>query len=399
MLPIIAASAAQKSGEVIQQHLQSKQEEREALLSAAQDNQEVAAHLEAAEKQRTRRTALRLGAGLLAFGIAAGAVSYALVEGPAKAMQGIHNLWHDLESATPKPEMSARINSALHSVSLPDTLPLVQGDGTSSAKITVEDKSNMPVVGAIFNWALSSHTKQTATVKRDESVQVTMSGSALQLNAYQITPNAGNNISGSSAPQTKQKVQWGVEVDVPSDAFTTQLLNPHDAIGPDKRIEAHSTTSKLNIIFGSDSGFANGATIEQAADDHFENSCAPFLTPVLSAGIQNYVHQFLIGASRLETSLGQTDNAKLLDMVAQQPINVIFQKEQQTGPAHSKFTTVDVAPTDIHLLTVPEPTNTQIARELGDDPSQVSIETGNDCTATVAAVSDMTNLLQPAHSK
>ena len=347
------------------------------ICELKQQQPELAKHqasdFEAVEIAKTRRTALRLGAALTALSVTGSVAFYAIQRFSDTADKGINAVAGVINSFIPKQTVDLQVQNFLHSIELPESIPLVMGKGTSGATLTTHDR----VLGIGYSGSV---TKVTASV----SVTLDLEGKAVTYSPVRVeVPNS----KGGSSKEWRLKATVSPEVtDVatkkPENTFryVASILDVQGIEDQDGKIRRLG-----GVLVGSNADQRVKLSLDQAVNS-FGTACAPTIQrlvgPLVVAGIKDSF-KVLATAKQIENMPDQVVSA--IDQITKNDPLVDF------VDVSGKF----VSPDTIKLDVAPANTKKYLAHELGIDEKDLDLEDGSGrCLMDEAAQQNLVKLTQ-----
>ncbi len=332
--------------------------------------------LVAAEKQRTRRTAIVAAA---ACGIAIGGVAFGL-----NACDKMFN------AVVPHKDSQVEAEAALSHIELPAKTIIVEGTGDSAAVVDVRPESNLPLgIGWAFNHTVAKVTGNKTGVKRQGKVQIGVGSlnpknPAITLSPYKYTPTESQTSTMTNVLKDGDSI-LGIHADVNMDEMFSQVANM-------KTVKVSSDPDFFDISTAQDLA-EYSTTMSDTADQLFHYSCGNALAADAAPGTEVFVKGYVTSsAGLLARTSGQAEAARVLRQLAKPPVQVSFYRTQ-TLPNGSKHK-VTVTPEQFRLPDATPPSVQSVAKEIHKNPHDVHFDSDRKkCLFTPGALKDQIGIL------
>ncbi|MDL2341882.1 MAG: hypothetical protein QFB87_02270 [Patescibacteria group bacterium] len=348
MIPLVikaAQSGIETAHEVRDNHAQAA--ETQANIINSLPAQEAATALSAVEQAKTRRTALRLGAGVMAAATVVGGGLYVA----DKAGQTFNKIFDTFKPSIPHVAASLQVETALQSLSLPDEITTGRGLVESNSELKLEIVSCPPVVSC---WTITSGNN---TSKLLTNINGVVKGKAIELSAghsgdgtkladyYPVATIDPRELSVTTSTPTSEELQAAGHKE-------TELTLEHGGNDGDVYSYLSAATNLLGLSDKNNYASRADITDERAKDAAIAN-CGPVLDKTLVPGLVVEVKREYQNAINLNAALPASSKgpevAKVLSQIAQQPVHIRFGYTPEAISPQHKVLPVVVSADSVHF--------------------------------------------------
>jgi hypothetical protein len=278
------------------------------------------------------------------------------------------------------PDLEGKYAATISKVWVPDDTPVLRAYATGQSNLHIPYSLGVWGIGAVVD-AVANGTHlggKDANVVRTDTVDL------------EVPRNAIAAIKPYALPGTKttNKNHYGIELDVNTDLIQTHRMDPQTPLDSHGVKEAHSGDALLNRfqdVFTDGSDGANrGVTFADYTDGQMAQTCAESIVSYIQGGIESAFTDEMQITAQAAARVGDQKTAASVDDLSRLPIRVVLE--------HAGW------PVEPNVVTLPPPPNmtttAMLAKQLGEDPKNVHINTSSGCTPKRAAEWQMTTLIE-----
>lgn len=278
------------------------------------------------------------------------------------------------------PDLEGKFSATISDVWVPDDTPVLRAYATGKSNLHIPYSLNVWGIGPVVDFvANSTHLGgKDANVVRDDTVDIEVPKDAIVAMKPYTVP--GTN--------TTDKKHYGIELDINTDLIQTHVLDPQTPLDSHGVKEAHTGEALINrfenvFTDGSDGG-NRGVTFADYTDGQMAQTCAESVASYIQGGIKTAFEDEIQISTQAASQTGRQETAASLRDLSRLPVEVVLEHAGK--------------PVNPGVVTLPQPTYmttlAMLAKQLGEDPKNVHINTSSGCTPKRAAEWQMTTLIE-----